>query len=151
MVDATAPLTGWRYYSRCKECNNAQCRAYSAGSKPKRNGRLRAWRKGNPSAAHALDRRRHLSRYGLTTEQFDAMVAIQDGRCNLCRRKIDLVIDHCHKTQRIRGLLCLRCNTNLGWIETNLGITERIASYLGTPCHAEVLLELANPPICEAV
>ena len=61
------------------------------------------------------------SAHGMTVEQFNKCLASQDGACALCDRKHSflprssrLQVDHCHKTNRIRGLLCQRCNTGLG-------------------------------------
>lgn len=56
---------------------------------------------------------------------YDDMLAAQDGHCALCpnvagTRKLH--IDHDHKTMRVRGLLCFRCNVALrgymtaGWL-----------------------------------
>ena len=44
---------------------------------------------------------------------FDA----QDGRCAICMNKsvtIRLAVDHSHSNNRVRGLLCRRCNRALG-------------------------------------
>lgn len=45
------------------------------------------------------------------------MLAAQDGCCGICKRREDerrLVIDHCHETMEVRGLLCDQCNTGIG-------------------------------------
>jgi acyl-homoserine lactone synthase len=60
-----------------------------------------------------------------------------------------LVVDHCHGSGRVRGVLCNRRNTGLGWLEMDRGMLGRVSQYLGAPCHADVLLDLANRPICE--
>ncbi|MGZ5095548.1 MAG: endonuclease VII domain-containing protein [Burkholderiales bacterium] len=62
-------------------------------------------------------RNRHFkSRYGITLEERDAMLAAQEGCCAACRTALSdkWVIDHCHTTGRIRGLLCQPCNLILG-------------------------------------
>jgi hypothetical protein len=143
--DPTAPLTGWRYHSRCVSCNKDQCREYGQRGKIKRNSRLRTWRAANPEKAAALDRRKRLAGYGLTEAQFAAMHEAQAGRCLICDKKKPLVIDHCHGTGRVRGLLCSYCNTGVGWVETQAPI-DRIGRYLAH-CHADVLLELAKAPL----
>jgi hypothetical protein len=70
-------------------------------------------------------------KYGIGNEDFARLLAAQDGRCALCREVpaarrrhtptgrewTALHIDHCHETGRIRGLLCHRCNTQVGWTE----------------------------------
>jgi hypothetical protein len=74
-----------------------------------------------------------LRKYGITQAEFDALVAYQDGRCAICghipqvnrantrtgRTWTGLQIDHDHVTGTVRGLLCIRCNTTLGHIETS--------------------------------
>lgn len=79
------------------------------------------------------NRRRWLKRaYGITVEQYDAMLKKQKGRCAICRRKpvYKLSVDHCHKTGRVRGLLCRPCNNALGNIEDRIKTAEAIVAYL---------------------
>lgn len=66
-----------------------------------------------------------------TYEDFLKLQAHQDGKCAICgkepqgyyyhratnRQLCGLVLDHCHKTLKIRGLLCYSCNTNMGHLE----------------------------------
>lgn len=70
-------------------------------------------------------------RYNLTPEQFEAMLQKQDNRCAICKVKPDymLSIDHNHKTQEVRGLLCQRCNIAVGFIEIE-GLLDRVQAYL---------------------
>ena len=135
----------------CRVCERKTCREYSASNRAKRNARLARWRRANPAAAVAVDRRKRLRKYGLTEAERTAMKQAQHDVCLLCRRPKPLSIDHCHATGRVRGLLCAACNTLVGWAEANPDVIERARIYLGDPCHADVLLELANVPICEEV
>lgn len=128
--DPSAPATGWRYYSWCRDCARQQSATYGAANRPRRNERLRQWRQAHPEEARALDRRRRLKRYGLTQSDLDAMAARQGHRCALCRRRVELVIDHDHVTGRVRGLICGQCNTLLGWLERP-GVQSRLVPYLG--------------------
>src|SRR5262249_32383840 len=54
--------------------------------------------------------------YGLSLEQFDALFVCQGGVCAICHRrpKGDLCVDHCHRTGRVRSLLCRGCHMVLG-------------------------------------
>lgn len=76
------------------------------------------WNRENPARCFAA----YLQRtYGITSEQFEKMRQLQKGRCKLCnappltRAKTirRLFVDHDHKTERVRGLLCYRCNRAL--------------------------------------
>ncbi|MFB7782051.1 endonuclease VII domain-containing protein [Streptomyces vinaceus] len=53
--------------------------------------------------------------YGLSADDYGALFNAQEGKCAICReaRKANLAVDHCHKTEAIRGLLCARCNGQL--------------------------------------
>lgn len=53
--------------------------------------------------------------YGLSPDQYDAMVLSQEGRCNICKEPQSLLcVDHCHDSKVVRGLLCNYCNLMLG-------------------------------------
>lgn len=71
----------------------------------------------------------HLRRtYNLTEEQYSNMLLSQNGRCLICKKEKDkLCVDHNHETGEIRGLLCVKCNSNLGWHECYL---KEINNYL---------------------
>ena len=62
------------------------------------------------------ERYRDINRkYGLTKDQFDAMVKSSGGRCEICNEPLIIAnVDHDHKTGIVRGLLCSNCNTALG-------------------------------------
>jgi Recombination endonuclease VII len=56
--------------------------------------------------------------YGLTPEQIEKLEEESDGRCALCGEPHErLVIDHSHRTGKVRGLLGADCNAHLGVIE----------------------------------
>ena len=78
------------------------------------------------------DRKNKLQvRYGITAGQYDVMKTRQKGKCLICDKKTDrLVIDHCHKTKKVRGLLCNGCNTSLGLMKENLNILYKAIQYL---------------------
>lgn len=60
--------------------------------------------------------RRH--KYKLSLLEFTALVTRANGLCEICRSPCDkLVVDHCHATNRVRGLLCPACNFVLGHYE----------------------------------
>jgi len=80
-------------------------------------------------------RRPRLKRvYGITQDQFNEMLSAQGGLCKICRNEFNEMlrpcVDHCHKTGRVRGLLCRKCNLILGQIEKNNIEIALISQYL---------------------
>jgi hypothetical protein len=93
------------------------------------------------SKRHRPDARwRHLKRkYGITIEEFDKMLSSQGSRCAICdtsnpwdgvRPNRGWNIDHCHKTNKIRGILCCSCNMALGNAKDSIDILHKMISYL---------------------
>ena len=76
--------------------------------------------------------RRLRAQYGISIEEYDAMLQKQAGLCRICLRPETvsqggrlrpLAVDHCHRSGIVRGLLCQRCNTRLAqleWFDANL-------------------------------
>lgn len=85
----------------------------------------RWWAKRGPAV-----RRRHRLKtlYRTTPDAVEKLRKKQRGRCALCKKRRRLVIDHCHRTGRMRKLLCDECNGALGTVE-RVGLTA-IAKYL---------------------
>lgn len=112
------------------------------------------WRRKNREyiRAHAKEYRKqhgHVTRvkdlrikYGITPNQYDEMMILQNGLCAICRKtakenKKRLSIDHCHITKKVRGLLCYRCNTGLASFKDNLEILKQAVIYLEAIANAE--------------
>ena len=112
--------------------------------KAKQRERNAAWRAANPNKSRAISQRHYrrsyksgqhrLKRYGVTTAQFEAMLAAQGGRCAVCEvtepGARDWHLDHDHNTGLPRGILCVRCNGGLGLFKDSPELMERAARYL---------------------
>ena len=75
--------------------------------------------------------------YGLEPGQYEALYAIQDGRCAICMRATGasrrLCVDHDHLTGEVRGLLCRPCNRLLGQARDDVYFFTRAIGYLNCP------------------
>ncbi len=76
-----------------------------------------------------------LRKYGIDKKTRQEMLKNQNGLCAICGKSEDilpriLVVDHCHNSSKVRGLLCQLCNTGLGAFEDDIARVLRAASYL---------------------
>ncbi len=69
-------------------------------------------------------------RYGLTAEQFNYMFNCQNGLCAICNVLSAICVDHCHKTGKVRGLLCHPCNTAIGFMKDDVSRLKSAMEYL---------------------
>ena len=71
--------------------------------------------------------------YNMTVEQYNQMLAEQNGVCFFCKKpELDrrLSVDHNHKTDKIRSLLCRQCNFLVGHVENNIDLVKQILKYI---------------------
>ena len=76
-----------------------------------------------------------LKKYGLTIETYNQMLFEQNGKCVICgipqeEMMRPFAVDHCHRTGKVRGLLCFCCNTMLGKVNDNVNILISAIEYL---------------------
>jgi hypothetical protein len=111
------------------------------------------WAKKHPEKIREYEARRKLRRqgaplreinllrsYGITAADYNKLLRSQKGRCAICRKREtskgklgkprSLGIDHCHKTDKIRGLLCSRCNIGVGHLLDSPRLLRAAATYL---------------------
>lgn len=77
------------------------------------------------------------NKYGITPQDYDEMFKSQGGVCWICKeppgedqRQGPLCVDHNHKTGKVRGLLCRRCNRHLGGFEDSAELMRSAVAYL---------------------
>ena len=91
-----------------------------------------------PSSRKEARRDYNLRRlYGITTVDYENMLEAQGGRCAICgtdqpggRQNNYFAVDHCHKTDTVRGLLCMSCNIMLGQSDDNINTLNNAITYL---------------------
>jgi hypothetical protein len=114
----------------------ARSRTFRRENREKINEEMRQKRASDPEFCEK-DRARPLNRrrkrvYGITTEDYNRMLARQHGACAICKQRYGqkLCIDHCHATRKVRGLLCHRCNVGLGCYADDPSRLREAAAYL---------------------
>lgn len=69
--------------------------------------------------------------YDLTEEEYKKMFIDQNNCCAICKKNnVRLVIDHCHETGKVRGLLCDGCNQGIGCLKDNIENLKNSIKYL---------------------
>lgn len=121
--------------TQCKVCRLEVQIEYSKTKKGqealKRAQEKRKGSKKNKLNWHKHNLKRH---YGITLEEYDKLLEKQDGVCAICgginingRR---LYVDHNHRTNKIRKLLCHNCNSLIGYAKENIEILTKVIKYL---------------------
>lgn len=70
------------------------------------------------------------SRYDISVEDYDSMLRKQDGKCYICKKRARLVVDHNHRTGKVRRLLCPQCNQAIGLSYEDVGILKSMIDYI---------------------
>lgn len=85
-----------------------------------------------------VKRRNFISKYGITPREVGQLILIQGGRCAMCSRpfegrhndKLAPVVDHCHRTDQVRGILHNICNRAIGMLGDDFFAVQTAANYL---------------------
>jgi hypothetical protein len=114
--------------TRCKKCMNSYNFQYCKRNRKKRNEQARE--------KYRTKYSEHLKyKYNITLDDYNSMFQNQAGCCAICNihqneLNTKLHIDHCHNTNKIRGLLCSNCNTSLGLMKDDTFRLEKAIKYL---------------------
>ena len=69
--------------------------------------------------------------YGISMDEYGSMLDTQSNLCSICGTEMSKPhIDHCHKSGKVRGILCRDCNLVLGFAKDKPDILRKAAEYL---------------------
>lgn len=125
---------------RCNYCCREKSKLYRKANPERVKTSVKQWRNEHPEDQKAWLRKARLKRFGLSEEDYLKLLTDQNGKCAVCKEaetevysegKIKmLAVDHCHKTNRIRGLLCSACNKAEGLLKSDVQRVLSLAEYL---------------------
>jgi hypothetical protein len=105
--------------SKCKACHNKYVReVWYPANRERHKDAVRSWEARNQDKVIA-------ARYKLDVLSVGALLGLGIDECQVCLSKKDLVFDHCHESQKPRGILCRHCNTLIGRLGDSLPAVKR--------------------------
>jgi len=111
-----------RYRSECDECRRVK------------HERQKERTAARPKSHLRRDRKKHTKKFGLLPDQYDRVWAdfleSQGGFCAVCLKRPPTALDHCHRTGRLRGLLCRQCNLAAGFLGDDPETAKNMVFYL---------------------
>lgn len=120
----------------CKQCEKIRQREKYQRNPEKGRAKNRRWRSKNKDKVKRSNRRNHLQHYYKMSENdFSNLLSKQNFQCAICQTKKPggkkrFHVDHCHETQKIRGLLCNNCNRGLGYFKDDIIRLKQAIIYL---------------------
>ena len=118
--------------SICKMCVNERCKLWNKRNRDRVLARARELYKQNDGMGSKNSQLKRM--YGITLDQYNKMLVDQSNKCAICgkeqlkyRRRLS--VDHCHETNKVRGLLCHPCNAAFGLLQENMDIILNMANY----------------------
>lgn len=131
----------------CKKCNKERASKYRKKNlqkarssvnkshkkyyKSKYENRVKEWRSKNKHRIYFYQTKHQ---YGITEELFKNLLLTQRNKCATClilfEGKIKACVDHNHLNGKVRGLLCKKCNSAIGFAQDDSKILERMADYV---------------------
>lgn len=133
----------------CLDCEKQKRRSWYEANREQVMAKVKEWTRQNPDKVSAYRRtsrarrlgeeqermrERILTGYGMSAEQYAALLESQGGTCAICERPErtgrNMPVDHCHETGQVRGLLCTSCNLGLGRFADDPTRLRAAADYL---------------------
>lgn len=118
----------------CIECKKPRMRQHYSENRERLSARsLERWHELSEDEKQMVTL---LRKYGISLGDYDQMYEQQSGQCAICetekapRGRDRLVVDHCHTTGKVRGLLCHKCNRGIGFLNDDPSIVSMAVDYL---------------------
>lgn len=141
---AVKTFPAWLKGARCHDCTKENKKAYYWAKPEKYRALVNKYAKANPDKIKAYQERTKghrrkknlMKKYGITEEQFNQMFLDQGSVCAICKSptanagRYGWHTDHCHKTNKVRGILCHGCNIGIGNLRHNPDFLRAAAQYL---------------------
>lgn len=122
-----------QYREKNREALRIRAAQYYREHKEETQARAKKWAIDNADRYRSYLRNWNLQKkYGISLEEYEALLESQDGVCAICRKEDTsrYHVDHDHETGEVRGLLCGDCNKGLGMFKDNPDALQSAIDYL---------------------
>lgn len=114
--------------SQCRHCVSIANKMWQAKNPEKAK---ESWKKAyKKSYGPELLKKRKLAKYSLSNEELDLLQNFKNGKCHICEIEEGKHIDHDHFIGKVRGMLCLKCNTALGNFKDDPTLLQKAIDYI---------------------
>jgi carbamoylphosphate synthase small subunit len=130
------PEKAKEHSKRSREKRKAKIKKYQKAwilkNKDKHTAKSKEWYQKNKDKVR---NRLLMKSFGISLDEYNRLFKEQEGKCAICgreetaRTKI-LAVDHCHKTGKLRKLLCRACNVGIGNLQDSIELLEKAIMYL---------------------
>ena len=116
-------------YGNCPDCK----KEWAQDNPEKIKAAWKKHRKQNPEYNKEYKLR---TRFGMSLDDFNNILSRQNYSCAICKSKTPKrknsgwIVDHCHTTGKVRGILCHPCNVAIGFLEDSVEILDNAKEYL---------------------
>lgn len=119
----------------CRSCDKIKAQNWNKANPTKHKLHQDNFKELNSEKVKQHEKKYRLSLYNLEASEYNQMFTNQNGCCLICKRhqsqfRKSLSVDHCHKTGKVRGLLCQNCNSALGFLEDEVTRFKSAIEYL---------------------
>ena len=118
-------------FSQFSKCNRKKGDGYQYTCKPCNTIEKRKWREANTDKNRNT---KYLKKFGITLQEVEQILKKQKGLCAICFCEIKMGpkthLDHDHKTGKVRGFLCQKCNHGLGLFKDSINFLKSAQKYL---------------------
>lgn len=120
------------YYLKNKSKILKRVAQYSKANRAKCNAAVKRWKNKNKQKVKDTDLKIN---FGISLKEYEDLLVKQQGCCAICKVHKDklpraLSVDHCHLSGKIRGLLCVKCNTAIGMLNDDKSLVKSALEYL---------------------
>ena len=142
------PSRKLRNHNRCSSCCNKRTQEWKNKNREKVIAYKREWSKNNRDKYKLYRKevspeasRKYIIKvtYNITWDEYVSLYNEFGGKCGICGEELSLLktkdtmtahIDHCHTTNKVRGILCRSCNRGIGYLRDDPELLTKASDYL---------------------